>query len=228
MSTENKLRHLGFICDGDRRWARERGLPTIEGHTKGFSKSEMIIDALKETEVEVISFFLFSTENWGRSQAEVDYLMKLIQAKIASLGKKLMKENARFVVMGRPEPVDPKLWAELMETEQRTAKNTGKTVCICFNYGGQWEIVDAANRAIAAGKSLENPDDFAGYLYHPEVPPCDLIVRASGEQRISGFQLWRAAYSELLFLDKYFPALEQEDIEMILDEYHYRQRRFGK
>ena len=130
--------------------------------------------------------------------------------------------------MGRPDPVDPKLWASLMEAEERTAKNTGKTVAICFNYGGQWEIVDAANRAIARGEPILDPADFAKNLYHPEIPACDVIARTSGEQRISGFQLWRAAYAEFMFLDKFFPALETSDLDSILDEFHGRQRRFGK
>jgi len=175
-----------------------------------------------------VSFFLFSTENWGRSKQEVDYLMRLTRTKFPSLIQKLEKEDLRIAIMGRPKPVAPDIWEMLMDAEARTAKNTGKTVCICFNYGGQWEIVDAVNRVVSDKKEIKDPADFAKYLYHPEVPPCDLIVRTSGEQRISGFQLWRAAYAELLFLDKYFPALEGKDIADIIAEYHQRQRRFGK
>lgn len=228
MASRDKLRHLGIICDGDRRWAKERGLPTIEGHTRGFAKVELIIKTLKDTEVDFVSFFLFSTENWERSPAEVEYLMKLARTKFPPLIKKLEKENLRFAVLGRPEQVEPDIWQMFMDAEARTAKNTGMTVCICFNYGGQWEIVDAANRAIAAGRQVQTPTDFAQYLYHPEVPPCDLILRTSGEQRLSGFQLWRAAYAELLFLDKYFPAIEEADLAGVISEYHQRQRRFGK
>ena len=113
--------------------------------------------------------------------------MQLVRTKLPSLIKKLEKNNLRLAVMGRPDPVDPKLWASLMEAEERTAKNTGKTVAICFNYGGQWEIVDAANRAIARGEPILDPADFAKNLYHPEIPACDVIARTSGEQRISGF-----------------------------------------
>lgn len=228
MAAENQLRHLGIICDGNRRWAKERGLPTLEGHTKGFNKVEVIIDALRDTEVEFASFFMFSTENWDRSEAEISYLMKLMQTKLSNLVKKAMKDNLRLAIMGRPEPVDPKIWQTLMDAEQETSQNTGKTVCICFNYGGLWEITDAANRAIEAGQKIKDPEDFVQYLYHPEIPPCDLIVRTSGEQRISGFQLWRAAYSEFLFLDKNFPAIEKEDCDAMIAEFHHRQRRFGK
>lgn len=223
-----ELKHIGFIADGNRRWARSHGLPTLEGHRRGFDKVEVIIDALKNTEVEYISFYLFSTENWDRSEEEVSYLMKLAGDKIDSLTKKLEKENIKIVIMGRPEPVDPKLWAKMMNAEEKTKHNTGMTVCICFNYGGQWEIADAATKAIEAGETELSPESFAKYLYHPEVPGCDLIVRTSGEERISGFQLWRAAYSEFWFIEKNFPDIEAEDCQQALAEYHGRGRRFGK
>lgn len=223
-----ELTHIGFICDGNRRWARAQNLPTLEGHKRGFDKVEVIIDALKDTEVQFLSFFLFSTENWDRSPEEIAYLMDLVEKKIDDLTKKAMKDNMRVVVMGRPEPVKPKLWQKIMNSEAETAENTGKTTCICFNYGGKWEIADAATKAIAAGETELTPEVFEKYLYHPEVPACDLIIRTSGEERISGFQLWRAAYAEFLFIDKHFPAIEAEDCQKFLDEFHNRQRRFGK
>lgn len=223
-----ELTHIGFICDGNRRWARAQNLPTLEGHKRGFDKVEVIIDALKDTEVQFLSFFLFSTENWDRSPEEIAYLMGLVEKKIDDLTKKAMKDNMRVVVMGRPEPVKPKLWQKIMNSEAETAENTGKTICICFNYGGKWEIADAATKAIAAGETELTPKTFEKYLYHPEVPACDLIIRTSGEERISGFQLWRAAYAEFLFIDKHFPAIEAEDCQKFLDEFHNRQRRFGK
>jgi undecaprenyl diphosphate synthase len=223
-----ELTHIGFICDGNRRWARAQNLPTLEGHKRGFDKVEVIIDALKDTEVQFLSFFLFSTENWDRSPEEIAYLMDLVEKKIDDLTKKAMKDNMRVVVMGRPEPVKPKLWQKIMNSEAETAENTGKTICICFNYGGKWEIADAATKAIAAGETELTPKTFEKYLYHPEVPACDLIIRTSGEERISGFQLWRAAYAEFLFIDKHFPAIEAEDCQKFLDEFHNRQRRFGK
>ena len=181
-----ELTHIGFICDGNRRWARAQNLPTLEGHKRGFDKVEVIIDALKDTEVQFLSFFLFSTENWDRSPEEIAYLMDLVEKKIDDLTKKAMKDNMRVVVMGRPEPVKPKLWQKIMNSEAETAENTGKTICICFNYGGKWEIADAATKAIAAGETELTPETFEKYLYHPEVPACDLIIRTSGEERISG------------------------------------------
>lgn len=222
------LKHIGFIADGNRRWARAHGLPTLEGHRRGFDKVEVIIDALKNTEVEFISFFLFSTENWDRSPEEISYLMDLAERRIDSLTKKAEKENLRIAICGRPEPVKPKLWAKMMDAEAHTKANTGLTICICFNYGGYWEIADAATKAIAAGETELTPEKFAQYLYHPEVPACDFIVRTSGEQRISGFQLWRAAYAEFWFIEKNFPAIEAGDCAAALEEFHNRSRRFGK
>lgn len=223
-----ELTHIGFIADGNRRWARSRGLPTLEGHRQGFDKVQVIVDALKDTEVKFVSFFVFSTENWDRSEEEVSYLMKLIGDSIDKLAKKAQDENLRIMLLGRPEPVDPKLWQKLMRVEDETKNNTGLTVCFCFNYGGKWEIADAATKAVAAGETEFTPEIFRKYIYHPEVPDCDLIVRTSGEERISGFQLWRAAYSEFLFLKKHFPDIEAEDCQAALEEFHNRGRRFGK
>lgn len=222
------LRHIGFIVDGNRRWAKAHNLPTLEGHRRGAERVEMVIDALKDTEVEFISLYLFSTENWDRSPEEVAYLMKLASDRVEQLAKKYGKQNMRIMIMGRPEPVDPELWAKMMKAEADTKDNTGLTICICFNYGGLWEIADAATKAIQAGETNLSPDTFRQYLYHPEVPDCDLIVRTSGEQRISGFQLWRAAYSEFMFIEKNFPDIEAEDCQAFLDAFHSRQRRFGK
>lgn len=224
----SELTHIGFIADGNRRWARERGLPTLQGHKAGFDKVDMITDRLQDTEVKFVSFFVFSAENWDRSPEEINYLMELLNSKISSVAKKAQKNNTRIVIMGRPDPVDPKLWQKIMKAEADTKDNTGLTVCFCFNYGGRWEIADAAKKAVAAGETDWTPESFRKYLYHPEIPDCDLIVRTSGEERISGFQLWRAAYSEFLFIKKHFPAIEAEDIDLAIEEFHKRHRRFGK
>lgn len=224
-----KLTHIGFIADGNRRWARARGLPTLEGHRRGFDRVDGIVDYLKGSdEVKFASFFVFSTENWDRSTEEIDYLMGLLGKKITSLSKKAQRENLRIVLMGRPEPVDPELWQKIKRAEDDTKDNTGLTVIFCFNYGGHWEITDAATKAVQSGEKEFTPETFRKYLYHPEVPDCDLIVRTSGEERISGFQLWRAAYSEFLFLEKNYPDITPKDVEMAIDEFHSRQRRFGK
>lgn len=224
----NKLTHIGFIADGNRRWAKEHGLPTLEGHRKGSKVAEMIIEELANTDIKYVSFFIFSTENWSRSKEEVDYLMGMVASEIGRLTKKAQKYNMRIAILGRSEHVDPKIWQSLMESEASTKDNTGLTVCFCFNYGGQWEIVDAAKKMIESGDQNYTPENFQKYLYHPEIPDCDFVVRTSGEERTSGFMLWRAAYAELLFIDKFFPAFAKEDLKLVIDNYNDRQRRFGK
>lgn len=225
---ENLPRHIGFIVDGNRRWAKERNLPTLEGHRRGFSKVEKVATKMIDSGIKFVSFYLFSTENWNRSEAEVSYLMDLLRKNVKRLQKKFIKENIRCVVMGREEPAPKDLLAALAELEEKTKNGTRGTVCICFNYGGQWEIADAVSKIIEAGIKEITPEVVAKYIYHPEVPPCDLIVRTSGEERISGFQLWRASYSEFLFLKKYFPSISDKDCDKILETYQTRSRRFGK
>ncbi len=224
----NQLRHIGFIADGNRRWAKTHNLPTLEGHKRGSKVVEMIIEELADKGIDFVSFYIFSTENWNRSPEEIKYLMTLITEQITRLTKKAIKNNLRILILGRPERLDPAIWQRVTESAALTEQNTDMTVVLCFNYGGQWEIVDAARKMAAAGDEDYTPDNFQKYLYHPEVPPIDFIVRTSGEKRISGFQLWRAAYAELLFLDKHFPALEASDIRLILEDFSKRQRRFGK
>lgn len=226
-------RHLGFIVDGNRRWAREQNLPTLNGHKMGLKKVEMVIEELAGTGVQYASFYLFSTENWNRSKDEVAYLMKLAEVEIIKLARKMAKNNIRCKIMGSRERVNSSLLAKLQECEGITKDSTGMTVCICFNYGGRQEIADAANFLLAHPEECEEPgriavEDLTRHLYVPEVPDCDMIVRTSGEERISGFMLWRAAYAEFMFMDKYFPALEPDDIKEILKEFASRQRRFGK
>lgn len=229
--------HIGFIVDGNRRWARERNLPTLEGHRKGFAQVEKIAIHAIENGVKFVSFYLFSTENWNRSEAEVSYLMDLLRHNIKRLSKKFQKENIHCVVMGRREPAPTDLLASLDQLESDTKNNEKGTVCICFNYGGHWEIADAMTKILKhyhdSGELLDEqkleitPEIVAKNLYHPEIPACDLIIRTSGEERISGFQLWRASYSEFLFLDKNFPDFTEKDLEDCLAEYEKRGRRFG-
>lgn len=224
----SKLSHIGFIADGNRRWAREHGLPTFDGHRRGFDNVDMIVDVLRNTEVDYVSFFVFSTENWDRSQEEIDYLMRLLDQMISRMAKKAKDNNVRICIHGRPERVDSKLWQKILKAEEKTQDCTGLTVCYCFNYGGHWEIADAARRATEAGEQDWSPESFRKYLYHPEIPDLDLVVRTSGEERISGFQLWRSSYAEFLFIQKHFPAITKEDVYDAIKEFHQRHRRFGK
>lgn len=226
MSTENTPVHIGFIVDGNRRWAREKNLPTLEGHKKGFGEIETIAEKVLNSGVKFASFYVFSTENWQRSKEEVAYLMQLLRAGIGRLSKKMLKNDIKCLVLGAEKNVPEDLLKSIKEAEELTKDCKSGTACFCFNYGGQQEIVDAANKAAKAGKiTIES---LSQNLYKPEVPPVDLIVRTSGEERISGFMLWRAAYSEFIFLKKYWPDITPDDIDDILEEYKNRQRRFGK
>ena len=222
-----ELKHLGIIADGNRRWARERGLPTIEGHRRGLKSIEALVTAASAAGIKYITFYVFSTENWGRSKDEVSYIMKLAETKIASYAEKLAKNNSRMIILGSKNKVSPKLMSSIEKAEKLTEKCTGITVCFCFNYGGEQEIADAATIANKVDKEI-TPETIRKHLYHPEVPDIDMVVRTSGEERISGFMLWRASYAEFMFVKKYFPEMGEDDIKEILKEYENRNRRFGK
>lgn len=223
----NLPKHLGFIVDGNRRWARERGLPTLEGHRKGFKKVELVVESLAKLKIPFMTFYLFSTENWNRSPEEIAYLMELIRKRISKLTEKLQKLDLKCQILGRPNKVDPELWEKLQKTVEKTKDNKSGVIGICFNYGGHQEIIDAINDLPKESIGSLTASDFEKYLYAPEIPPVDMIIRTSGEQRISGFMLWRASYSEMLFLDKFFPDIKEQDLEEIIQIYNKRQRRFG-
>ena len=222
-----ELRHLGVICDGNRRWAKSKGLPTLKGHEKGLSVIEDMVDAADKAGIPFISFFVFSTENWGRSAEEVGYLMKLIEIKVMGLAKKMKARNGKMVILGSKKKVDPKLVAMLEKAEKITEDCTGITVGICFNYGGELEIAEAATIAARVDGEI-TPETIRKHLYHPEIPDVDMVVRTSGEERISGFMLWRASYAEFFFMKKFFPEIVPEDMDLIIEEYEKRHRRFGK
>lgn len=221
------LTHLGIIADGNRRWAAEHNLPKIEGHTRGLKTIEKLVAAAAAAQIPFITFYVFSTENWGREATEVSHIMKLAETKILAMAKKMARNNVRLLILGSRGKVNPTLTSLGEKAEKLTENCTGTTVCFCFNYGGEQEIADAANIALEADGEI-TPATIRKHLYHPEVPDLDMVVRTSGEERISGFMLWRAAYAEFLFLQKYFPEMEPDDIEVILKEYEKRNRRFGK
>lgn len=220
------LKHLGIIADGNRRWAKAQGLPSIEGHKKGLETIEELIGAAAKAGIEYLTFYVFSTENWGRSADEVGYIMKLAETRILKYAEELAQNNARLLVLGAKTKISPTLATVIEKAEKMTAECTGITVCFCFNYGGEQEIADAAK--IAASEGEITPAAIRKHLYHPEVPDIDMVVRTSGEERISGFMLWRSSYAELMFIEKFFPEMGAADIDDILREYESRSRRFGK
>ena len=222
---ENVLpKHLGFIVDGNRRWARERGLPTLEGHRRGIDLVADIAEECHKQGVKIVSFYIFSTENWNRSKEEVDYLMDLVEKCLKKFIKKCLKNDTRIAFLGTKERLSQNLVKAVEEAEEKTKHCKENILGLCFNYGGKQEIVDAANK-IDGEVTIEK---LEANLYHPEIPALDMVIRTSGEERISGFMLWRMAYAEMLFLDKKWPDMAKEDVPKILEEFVGRQRRFGK
>ncbi len=226
---EHIPKHIGYIVDGNRRWAKQHGLPAYEGHLAGYDAVQEVVRASFEAGVDYVSAYVFSTENWKRSQDEVNKLMGLALKVAKSDVNTLLDNNVKVRVLGSREGVDPKILKEIDDLEMRSANNTAGTLALCFNYGGQLELADAYKSLLQAGVGAEDvtPELIGEHLYCPDIPPVDLIVRTGGDQRISNFMLWRAAYSELLFLDKFWPDMTKEDVTAILEEYSARNRRFG-
>lgn len=222
-------KHIGYILDGNRRWAKTHGLPTYEGHLAGYNALKEVIEATADAGVEYISFYTFSTQNWSRAEDEVRGIMRLIRRLFKTDIKQLVKDGYKLVVLGSRENLPDDICKMMDEAEAVSAKSTRATLVMCFNYGGQEEIVRAAQRLVEQNIDADDItlESFAGALDHPGVPPCDLIVRTSGELRLSDFMLWRAAYSEFMFIDKFWPDMTKDDVTAIIKEYSRRSRRFG-
>lgn len=221
--------HVGYILDGNRRWARQHSLPEYDGHLAGYNALREVIEGSIEQGIKYVSVYAFSTENWQRDKKEVSHLMKLAMHAISNDLKKFIKNGIRVRCLGHREGLSAKLVDAIEKAEESTKMLNNGTVLICFNYGGHREIADAARKCVEDGLSPEEitEDALAKRLYASDVPPIDIIVRTSGEQRLSNFMLWRASYSELLFLKKYWPDMTKVDVADIIKEYNNRQRRFG-
>jgi undecaprenyl diphosphate synthase len=221
--------HLGLILDGNRRWAKAQGLPALEGHRRGYENLKTIADAAFERGVKVVSAFVFSTENWNRSKEEVDYLMKLLRWVVTNEVKEMHEKGIRICWLGSTLGMKPNLVKKIHEAETLTAYNQKGTLALCLNHGGHREIAEAVQRIIHEGvKAGDITEEVVGrYIDYPDLPPIDLLVRTSGEQRLSNFMLWRAAYSELLFRPETWPDFTVDSLEECLVEYSKRQRRFG-
>lgn len=221
--------HVGFIVDGNRRWAKKHGLPAYEGHLAGYNAIKEVVQAAFDAGIQYVSAYSFSTENWKRSEQEVSKLMGLVLRLLTADLHMFEENNIRLRILGTRDRLDDRIIKAIESAEAQTANNTKGTLALCFNYGGQLEIADAVKKIAQSGVSAGDitPELIAQNLYAPEVPPMDLVVRTSGEQRLSNFMLWRAAYSELLFLEKFWPDMTKDDVSSILKEYARRGRRFG-
>jgi undecaprenyl diphosphate synthase len=225
--------HVAIVMDGNGRWAKRRGLPRTVGHQAGVEALKRIVQAAQGLGIRWLTIFGFSTENWSRPVAEVAELMALPQRYFRSDLPRLEREGVRVRVIGRQEGLSRDLLKICREAEARTAHNSNLFLTIAFNYGGQADITDAAQRfaeEVAAGRA--KPADlteagFARYLSTRDLPPPDLIVRPSGEQRLSNFVLWEAAYAEFVFQDVLWPDYSPEHLKAAIAEYHTRDRRYG-
>lgn len=222
--------HVGYIVDGNRRWAKKHGLPSYEGHLAGYNAIQDVARATFDKGVKYMSAYIFSTENWKRSEKEVQALMGLVLKLFTSDLHIFQEEDIQLRVLGSKQGVSEKILKAIDEAEKLTKNNKRGTLALCFNYGGQLEIADAVKNFVQDGGDPANitTEDIENNLYAPDIPPVDLIIRSSGEQRLSNFMLYRAAYSELLFLDKSWPDMTKEDVDHALNEYANRGRRYGK
>lgn len=221
--------HVGIIMDGNRRWAKERNLPTMEGHLKGYQTMKLAPNWFFDKGVKILSVFAFSTENWNRSRDEVNYLMKLLKRGVEKCMESANEKGYRILISGRIDELPGDLPETCHIVMDKTKAGLKATLNICLNYGGRAEIVDAMRKMMKNNIKLEQIHEgmIKKYLYNGDLGDPDIIVRASGEQRLSGFQLWQSAYSELMFMKKYWPDFEKQDADIILAEYAKRKRRFG-
>lgn len=222
-------KHIGYVIDGNRRWAKMHGLPTYEGYLAGYNAIKEVLLETLHSGVKYATAYIFSTENWKRSKDEVGYLMVMLLRALESDLPTFLEHNVQLKVIGTRDGLSDAVLKAIDKAEDKTASLNGGTLLLCLNYGGQLEIVDAVKKIVQSGLESEDitAEVISNNLYAPEVPPCDLIVRTSGEQRLSNFMLWRAAYSEFIFLEKNWPDMTKEDVSAILEEYASRHRRFG-
>lgn len=230
MSDTVTPRHVGFIVDGNRRWAKQRGLSTYEGHVAGYGVVNKVAVAAFDAGVEFVSAYIFSTENWKRSEDEVGKLMGLVLRLLTSDLSIFDSKNIKLKILGSREKLSKNILKAIDKAEAKTANNTAGTLALCFNYGGQLEIVDSVKKIVQSGILVNNitTELIENNLYAPEIPPIDIVIRTSGEQRLSNFMLWRTAYSEMMFIDRMWPDMTKDDVADIINEYSKRSRRFGR
>ena len=226
-------RHVAIIMDGNGRWAAARGLPRAEGHRRGVEALRRTIRAAGDMGIRIVTIFSFSAENWSRPATEVGELMGLLRRFVRNDLAELHKSNVRVRVIGERTGLEPDIGRLLVEAEELTKNNDGLILVVAFNYGARQEIVRAAQRVARAvkqgvlGLSDIDMDLLGRFLDAPDIPDPDLIIRTSGEQRLSNFLLWQAAYSELVFVPTYWPDFDRATLESAIREYQQRERRFG-
>jgi len=228
--SEKKVEHLGIIMDGNRRWAVEHGLPKMEGHRRGYENMKTIGEACLVRGLKSLTVFAFSTENWNRSETEVNYLMALLEDALSKELNFFIERKIKMKVLGQRERLSQRILQLIDEAEEKTKDFDSMIFAICLNYGGRPELVDVTKRIVQEGIPVDeiNEATLAKHLYWSDMPDPDLIIRTSGERRLSGFLLWECAYSELYFTDTFWPAFDEQALDKALKDFETRQRRFGK
>jgi undecaprenyl diphosphate synthase len=221
--------HIALICDGNRRWAKQRGLPTLEGHRTGFDKVVKIAEASREFGVKYLTLWMFSTENWNRDESEITYLMNLFRRSFSKFGKTFHKDKVRFTHLGRKDRLPKDIIEMLKQMEEETKQYDKYYLSLALDYGGQDEILRAIKRGTESGVDMKNlsAKEFEKLLDTSYIPAPDLIIRTSGEQRLSGLMSWQSAYSEYYFTSINLPDFDKQELRAAILEYSYRNRRFG-
>lgn len=219
--------HVAIIMDGNGRWAQAHQLPRSAGHREGAKAVRRVIEAAPVLGINYLTLYAFSTENWTRPQEEIDTLMNLLEKTIDEYQQTAQKKNLRLWVSGERAPLPQHLLTKIDKLVQSTASHTGLTVNLALNYGAQQEITHAVNTLLLQGKQHITPQDIARHLYQPDLPAPELLIRTSGEQRLSNFLLWQAAYSELYFTPVLWPDFDEKELQKAITEYQHRKRRFG-
>ncbi|MYM64976.1 polyprenyl diphosphate synthase [Pseudomaricurvus sp. HS19] len=229
----NPLRHVAIIMDGNNRWAKQRGKPGPHGHKVGVERIRDVMQACQKHGIEVLTLFAFSSENWRRPPREVEALMSLFLTYLKREVKKLNEQGVRLRLIGRRDRFSAGIQKAIAEAEA-VASEGSSTLVIAADYGGQWDIANAAQRlAVKVAEGSLSPEEvteesLAAEVSLADLPPLDLVIRTGGEQRISNFLLWQAAYSELYFCDCYWPDFGEAELDAAVEDFHSRQRRFGK
>ena len=233
MDKKNFPRHIAIIMDGNGRWAKRRGFPRIEGHRQGINRIREIVKAANELGIKVLTLFAFSTENWRRPKTEVSMLMNSLRHFLIKEVKDFNEKNIRFKKIGRDDPIPEALQELIMKSEDLTKDNSGLIVNLALNYGSRTEIIDATKRIVRSviGGDLNlnnlNEDSFSNFLYTADLSDPDLLIRTSGEMRISNFLLWQLSYAELYFTEQYWPDFTKDDLIAAINDFQKRDRRFG-
>lgn len=222
-------KHVAIIMDGNGRWAKEKGKLRVEGHRKGAENIEKIIDYSIKLGVKYLTVYAFSTENWKRPEAEVKALMKLFAKYLDDKKEELRKQGVKLLVTGTEENIPNKLLKKIRDTEEYLSDCDQITFNIAFNYGGRKEIVDGINKILKENRGNEeiNEEEFKKYMYRPEIPDPELVIRTSGEFRVSNFLLWEIAYSEFYVTNVYWPDFDEREYDLAIASYNKRDRRFG-